>query len=274
VAATADAHPFELPADHPGESDPAYRQRRATIALVGERWVDGEPIPEVSYTAEEDDVWRMVSTELGAKHERYACTAYLEGAARLALSPERVPQLRDVSERLAALTGWGIRPVPGLVPTRIFYGSLADRRFMSTQYIRHPSVPFYTPEPDVVHELVGHCNMLADPRLADLYQLAGEASQRAKTPEALEYFSRVFWFSLEFGVLWEGGELRTYGAGLLSSYGEIEHFREAQIRPLDLAAMGSTSYDITRYQPLLFAADSFDHAYDTLAEFFATYELP
>ena len=115
--------------------------------------------------------------------------------------------------------------MPGLVPTRTFYGSLAERRFLSTQYVRHPSVPLYTPEPDIVHEVIGHANMLASPVFADLYELAGQASRRAESPEALEFFSRVFWFSVEFGVVWEGGELRTYGAGILSSFGELDAFR-------------------------------------------------
>jgi phenylalanine-4-hydroxylase len=162
--------------------------------------------------------------------------------------------------------------VSGLVPTRAFYGALADRCFLSTQYVRHHSVPFYTPEPDVIHEVIGHCNALAHPAFADVYQLAGEASRRCETAEALEFFSRVFWFSLEFGVVWEAGELRTYGAGLLSSYAEIELFRRADIRPFDIAAMGSTAYDITTYQPVLFAARSFSHAVDALSAFFLSYD--
>ena len=133
-------------------------------------------------------------------------------------------------------------------------------------------MPFYTPEPDVIHEVVGHCNSLAHPAFAELYRLAGEASRRCETDAALEFFSRVFWFSLEFGVVWERGELRTYGAGLLSSYAEIELFRDAEIRPLDIKAMGSMAYDITHYQPLLFAASSFAHAVDALSTFFASYD--
>jgi phenylalanine-4-hydroxylase len=263
---------FELPADHPGVADDAYRARRAAIAEVAARFRRGEPIPDVTYIEEEDEVWRTVSAELARKHERYACAAYLDGAAALALRSDRVPQLQEVSDRLNSLTGFRIEPVGGLVPTRVFYGALADRSFLSTQYVRHHSVPFYTPEPDVIHEVVGHCNSLAHPAFGELYRLAGEASRRCETDAALEFFSRVFWFSLEFGVLWEGGELRTYGAGLLSSYAEIELFRDAEIRQLDIMAMGSTAYDITHYQPLLFAASSFAHAVDTLSTFFARYD--
>jgi len=249
---------LSLPVDHPGFSDPAYRRRRAQIAEVGLAFRAGDAIPDVVYTADEDDVWRVVSAELAGKHRRFACREYLAGAARLHLPTERVPQLREVDEHLRALTDFRIRPVPGLVPIRDFYGALADRTFCSTQYIRHHSAPFYTPEPDIVHEIVGHANMLANDRFARLYQAAGEAARRARTDEELERFSKVFWFTLEFGVLWEDGELRTYGAGLLSSYAEIEHFRDAEVRDWDVEAMVTQAYDITRFQPILFAAPSFD----------------
>jgi phenylalanine-4-hydroxylase len=261
---------FELPDNHPGFSDPAYRRRRAAIAEVGRRHRRGQPIADVEYTPEEDEVWRRVSHELGRKHERYACRAYRDGARAVTLPTERVPQLREVDARVHALTGFHIQPVPGLVPTREFYGALADRTFLSTQYIRHHSVPFYTPEPDIVHEIVGHANMLGNPVFADLYEQAGHASRRAGDDAALDAFSNVFWFTLEFGVVWEDGELRAYGAGLLSSYGEIEEFRTAEIRPWDLAQMATLDYDITRYQPVLFAAASFDGMVADLGRYFAS----
>ena len=272
VRAEAGRAALELPADHPGFSDPAYRARRAAIAEVGRTHVRGEPIPDVVYTPEEDEVWRVVSRELARKHEIYACRAYRTGAEAVTLPAERVPQLREVDARVRSLTGFRIEPVPGLVPTREFYGSLADRVFRSTQYIRHHSVPFYTPEPDIVHEIIGHANMLGCPDFATLYQLAGEASLRAESDAALDFFSKVFWFTLEFGVLWEDDELRAYGAGLLSSYGEIEEFRHAEVRPWDIARMGTLDYDITHYQPVLFAAASFERMLDDLGTFFAGYD--
>jgi phenylalanine-4-hydroxylase len=214
----------------------------------------------------------VVSRELGRKHERYACRAYREGARAVTLPTERVPQLREVDARVHGLTGFHIQPVPGLVPTREFYGSLAGRTFLSTQYVRHHSVPFYTPEPDIIHEIIGHANMLGNPVFADLYEAAGAASLRATSDAALDFFSKVFWFTLEFGVVWEEGELRAYGAGLLSSYGEIEEFRNAEIRPWDIARMGTLDYDITHYQPVLFAAESFDRMVEDLGTFFAGYD--
>ncbi|MGH3511883.1 MAG: phenylalanine 4-monooxygenase [Pseudonocardiaceae bacterium] len=263
---------FELPENHPGCSDPAYRERRARIAEVGAAHRPGDPIPDVTYTAEENDVWRIVSAELAGKHRRYACAEYLAGAQRLVLPATRVPQLREVDQRVHRLTGFHLRPVPGVVPTRTFHGSLARRTFLSTQYIRHHSVPFYTPEPDIVHEIIGHANMLANPVFADLYEVAGRASLRATTDVSLDVLSRIFWFTLEFGVVAEDGAMKAYGAGLLSSYGEIEAFHEAEIRRWDLAAMATQDYDITRYQPVLFAAASSGQLLSDLHAFYSSYD--
>jgi phenylalanine-4-hydroxylase len=226
----------------------------------------------VDYSPEEDDLWRTVSTELAAKHEEFACKEYLVGAERLVLPTTRVPQLKEVDERVAALTGFRIQPVPGLVPTRDFYGALARRTFLSTQYVRHHSVPFYTPEPDIIHEIIGHANMLANDAFADLYEAAGRASLRAKSDEALEFFSRVFWFTLEFGVVMERGDAKAYGAGLLSSFGEIDAFRKADLQEWDLATMGRLSYDITHYQPILFRARNFEELAAELGSFFKEFD--
>ncbi len=263
---------FELPEDHPGFSDPAYRARRARIAEIGAAHRHGDPIPDVTYTAEEDEVWRVVSTKLAGKHQKYACAEYLLGARRLALPTTRVPQLQEVDQRLHDLTGFHVSPVPGLVPIRTFYGSLAERTFLSTQYLRHPSVPLYTPEPDIIHEIIGHATMLANPAFADLYEAAGRASLRATTDVSLDIFSRIFWFTLEFGVVHENGAVKAYGAGLLSSYGEIEAFRDAEIRQWDLLAMATQDYDITHYQPILFAAASSEQMLSDLHAFFSSYD--
>ena len=157
----------------------------------------------------------------------------------------------------------------GLVPLLQFYGSLADGIFHSTQYVRHHSVPLYTPEPDVLHEVFGHGNCLASERFARVYRAAGEAVRRVRTEGALEFVSKVFWFSLEFGVLREDGEVRSYGAGLLSSYGEIQQVAQADLRPLDVARMGVQTYDITHYQPILFCAEGFGQVEDVVGAFFA-----
>jgi phenylalanine-4-hydroxylase len=260
----------ELSASHPGFADPVYRARRNAIAALAVNYRPGTPIPAAEYTEQEHEVWAMVSRELTAKHAKYATAEYLDGAARLGLPAERIPQLEEVSRLLAPLTGFRYLPAAGLVPLRDFYGVLADGFFHSTQYIRHHSVPFYTPEPDVIHEVIGHANALAGPRYAALYRLAGQAARRVEGEEALEFVSKVFWFTLEFGVMQERGELRAYGAGILSSYGEIEEFRGMDIRPLDLSAMGTTHYDITKYQDVLFRAESLEHLEDVVGGFWET----
>jgi phenylalanine-4-hydroxylase len=263
---------FELPTDHPGFADPEYRTRRGHIAAAGAVYRAGDPIPDVEYTAEEDGVWRTVSSQLAGQHRAHACHEYRRGADRLVLPTERVPQLREVDAHVHALTGFHIRPVPGLVPTRQFYGALADRTFLSTQYVRHHSVPFYTPEPDLVHEIIGHANMLASPTFADLYMEAGRAARRTTGDDAMEFFSKVFWFTLEFGVLWEEGDLKAYGAGLLSSYGELGAYRQALVRPWDLHEMGTCEYDITHYQPVLYASPSYGEMVEDLSRFFRDYD--
>jgi phenylalanine-4-hydroxylase len=261
-----------LPEDHPGFSDRAYRARRARIAAVADTYEPGSRIPDVPYTDTENEVWATVSRELAAKHARLACQAYREAAERMQLPRDRVPQLQEVNERLGELTGFRVRPVAGLVPARDFYGALADRTFLATQYVRHHSVPFYTPEPDVIHELIGHVCMLGSTAFADLYELAGGASRRATSDDALEFFSRVFWFTIEFGVVSEDDELRAYGAGLLSSYGELDVFRDAEVHEWDVQAMGTTDYDITKYQPLIFAASSERELVRDLSAFFTSYD--
>ncbi len=260
----------ELGEGHPGLEDPVYRERRDRIATVADRWQPGEPAPVVEYTDEEHDVWRVVCDDLREKHRTYACQEFLDGKEAFGLPEDHVPQLEELTAALAPLTGFGYQPAAGLVPLRDFYGALADKKFWATQYLRHHSVPLYTPEPDVLHEVVGHGNTLADRRFTDLYEAAGAAARRVESDAALEFVSKVFWFTLEFGVVHEPDGLKAYGAGILSSPGEIEEFRDVTIRPMDIVAMGTQDYDITHYQDVLFAAESFGQLTDVVGGFWDT----
>jgi phenylalanine-4-hydroxylase len=262
----------ELDEDHPGFSDSAYRDRRNAIALLSVEHQPGEPVPVVDYTDEEHEVWGIVSRELSARHDRLACKSYLEAKESLSLPEDQIPQLTEVSNRLAPLTGFDYQPVAGLAPLREFYSSFARKTFYSTQYIRHPSYPQYTPEPDIVHEVIGHANQLADPTFADICVAVGDAVDRTESVQALGFLSRVFWFTMEFGVVWEDGELKTYGAGILSSIGELDYFRSATIRPLDFTEMGVEEYDITHFQPVLYSLDSVSELHDRLFEFYGKYD--
>ena len=261
----------ELGDDHPGFSDPDYRERRNALASLALDWRPGQPIPHAEYTDVEHDVWRLVSRELADKHRTYATRSYLDGVEALGLPTDRIPQLREVGDLLEPLSGFRYLPVAGLAPLRDFYGSFADGVFHSTQYIRHHSSPRYTPEPDIVHEVIGHANQLADPRVADLYRRVGGVVATIETEAALRFLSKVFWFTFEFGVVHEDGEIKTYGAGTLSSFGELDAFRGAEIRPLDLAEMGTLEYDITRYQPVLYAGRSMEEVLDVVGTFLDTY---
>ena len=254
--------------DHPGANDPIYRARRSEIAAAALAWRPGDRAPTIAYTDDEQNVWRTVCSELGAKHERYAVHEYLDAKSRVGLPTDHVPSLDEVSSRIEPISGWRYLPAAGLVPLEQFYGALADRRFYSTQYVRHPEVPLYTPEPDIIHEVIGHGHLLATPTFGELHRLAGVATRRLKDIENIRFLSKVFWFSLEFGTVVEDGELRAYGAGILSSYGEIEEFRGMDHRPIDLVEMGTADYDITAYQPVLYRGDSIQEVVEVVGGFF------
>ena len=257
----------QLSPDHPGFRDPAYRARRNRIAQLALSYRPGEEIPEAPYTPEEHQVWRAVWNALEPAHRAHACAEYRASVRRLAFAPDRIPQLREVNEKVQAISGFRLEPVAGLVEPRVFLESLASGTFLCTQYIRHHSTPLYTPEPDVVHEIVGHAVTLASTRLAELNRLFGKAVKRTSSLEALNRLSRVYWFTIEFGVLRENGSLKAYGTGLLSSAGELEAMHNAELLPLDLEAASRHEYDPTHYQGVLFCADSFETMYDSLHGF-------
>jgi phenylalanine-4-hydroxylase len=256
--------------DHPGANDPEYRRRRNEIAAAALAWRPGEAAPQITYTDAEHEVWRTVSRELAVKHERYAVREYVAAKEAVGLAVDGVPGLDEISDCVRPVGGWSYVPAAGLVPLDEFYGSLADRTFHSTQYVRHPAVPLYTPEPDIIHEVIGHGHLLATPTFGELHHLAGVAARRLRDRDNLLFLSKVFWFSLEFGVVIEEGEIRAYGAGILSSYGEIDEFCGMTHRPLDIVEMGTADYDITAYQPVLYLAGSVDEVVDVVGWFFAT----
>ncbi|MEQ8858835.1 MAG: ACT domain-containing protein [Pseudomonadales bacterium] len=264
----------DLQSDHPGFMDAAYRQRRAMIDGLARGYRHGQPIPVVEYTPDEIATWGEVFLRLEALHKPYACAEYRRAfavmAAECGYGADNVPQMRTVSEFLEQRTGFRLRPVAGLLGSRDFLNGLAFRVFFSTQYLRHHSKPLYTPEPDVVHELIGHAPMFADPAFADLSQEIGLASLGASDAE-IERLARCYWFSVEFGLLREGGELKAYGAGLLSSFGELEYAcarerpaggprRRPRLEPWDPAEAAQCEFPITEYQPTYFVAESLQDA--------------
>ena len=261
----------QLDPDHPGFRDPEYRRRRNQIAQIAMKYQPGDPIPDAPYTNEEHQVWSTIWRALQPAHQEHACAEYRECLKKLNFASDRIPQLRAVNEKVNAISGFRLEPVAGLVQPRVFLENLADGVFLCTQYIRHHSTPLYTPEPDVVHEIIGHGVTLASERLAELNRLFGQAVKRTTSSEALERLSRVYWFTIEFGVLREDGAVKAYGTGLLSSAGELDEMRKAELRPFDLEAASSEEYDPTHFQPVLFCADSFDEMHQILKEFLVTW---
>jgi phenylalanine-4-hydroxylase len=257
----------KLDPDHPGFKDPDYRQRRNHIAEIALSYVPGAPIPSAPYTEQEHIVWRTIWEALGPAHQKHACAEYLDCVQKLSFDTDRIPQLAEVSRKIEAISGFRLEPVAGLVEPRVFLESLANGVFLCTQYIRHHSTPLYTPEPDVAHEIIGHALTLASPRFAEITRLFGEAVKRTTDPQELDRLARVYWFTIEFGVLREDGEVKAYGTGLLSSAGELEEMHKAELRSLDLVAASRHNYDPTHYQSVLFCADSFIELYRSLREF-------
>ena len=257
----------QLDPDHPGFRDAEYRARRNQIAEIALSYVPGNAIPPAPYTDEEHGVWQTIWQALEPAQQRHACAEYLECVRRLSFDTKRIPQLGEISKKVEAISGFRLEPVAGLVEPRVFLESLANGVFLCTQYIRHHSTPLYTPEPDVAHEIIGHAVTLASTRFAEINRLFGEAVKRTNDPADLDRLARVYWFTIEFGVLRENGEVKAYGTGLLSSAGELEEMHKAELRPLDLETAASHNYDPTHYQAILFCAGSFEEMYGDLREF-------
>lgn len=245
-----------LPPGHPGEGDPIYIARRSALSsLVASVDELGATLPEVRYTEEETEVWRAVLDRLSNLHEIHAASAYLQGFRRLGMSPSRPPVPGSLAQRLKEQTGFGLVLTDGLLDARVFLSHLGERRQPCTVYLRHGSRPDYTPEPDLVHEAVGHAPMLTDPEAARLNEVIGHAAARASARQ-LQALLRLYWFTLEFGLVEERSGLRAYGAGLLSSFGELPHaFSDAvDRRPFGLEEVIEQDYAHDRMQDVLFVA--------------------
>lgn len=189
---------------------------------------------------------------------------------RLELAAESIPQVADVSARLRDLTGWSIKPVAGLLHPRDFLNGLAFRVFHSTFYLRSPRSPGYTPEPDLVHELIGHVPLLSHMDYAELLRLLGQASLGASEPE-IRHLTRIYWYTAEYGLVWQEGLLRAFGAGILSSAGELSWLASgnATVKPLDCyRRLPKISYK-NGFQPLYFSVPSFRAGREILSDFAA-----
>ena len=248
----------DLAPDHPGFNDLEYRQRRNEIAQLSLSFRSGDPVPVVEYSRAEHRVWEIVWDSLREGHARWACRESRALQSVLPLNPSRIPQLEEVNSRLMGVSGFRMEPVAGLIQSRTFLRYLGKRVFLSTQYMRHSSRPLYTPEPDVVHELIGHAATLVHPGIAELNRLMGLAADVADEEEMV-LISNVYWYTLEFGVVMEDGHPKAFGAGLLSSGGELERIGSGAVALLDwdLDKISETGFDPTQFQDSLFVAPNF-----------------
>lgn len=253
--------------EHPGFTDPAYLRRRNALVAPARGHEPGTPSPRVDYTEEEHRTWRTVHTALRETQPGRVCEAVLRAAERAPVPSDHVPQHEEVSDRLQPLSGFRFTLAGGIVPNKRFLGRMADGLFHAVQYVRHPAVPLYAPEPDVLHDVFGHGTHLADPWFAELYRTVGRAAARVESADALDLISRVYWYTLEYGVAWEEGRPKAYGAALLSSYGELHRFRDADIRPWDIPDLVRLPYQVAGYQPVLFAVPSLPRLADVLHDF-------
>ncbi|MDE0877965.1 MAG: phenylalanine 4-monooxygenase [Sphingomonas bacterium] len=213
------------------------------------------------YTAEEHATWDTLFARQAKLLPGRASDAYLRGLDVLKLSKPGIPDFEELSERLMKLTGWQVVAVPGLVPDDVFFDHMANRRFVAGNFIRRPDQLDYLQEPDVFHDVFGHVPMLADPVFADYLEAYGRGGQRALGLDALRYLGRLYWYTVEFGLIREPGGLRIYGSGIVSSFAESQ-FALDDPSPnrieFDMARVMRTEYRIDDFQQNYFVIPSFD----------------
>jgi phenylalanine-4-hydroxylase len=255
-----DAAELELEPNHPGLGDEGYvRRRRELFALCRQHRLDRLGPPLIDYTPEETRIWREVSPKLDELHRQHASSIYLQAKRALGISQTTIPQLRDLSDQLKRATRMHLVPAEGPLPYRTFYSYIAERGFPVTQFIRHGSHPEFTPEPDMIHDCLGHVPPLMNQDYAELLTLIGKAASITPHAEHVQALKRFSWFSIEFGLIEEEGQTKVFGAGILSSTGEIPFALSAQVkrRPFVTNEVIATDYDPSRMQDQLFVIPSF-----------------
>ena len=236
--------------------------RAAEPFLIQQDWA--------AYTPEQHGIWRELVLRRMPQLEQHACAEYLDGFHQIGLQADQLPDLTAVSKRLQPRTGWQSTPVSGFLPADAFFEMLAARMFPTTTWIRSRESMGYTPEPDIFHDVFGHVPMHAHPVFADFLEHYGKVCAASKNPDALERLGRLFWFTVEFGVIRERGEIKVYGSGLISSHGECTHVVERgaglEIRDFNLDQVLEEKVDTGNMQKVLYAIESFDQIYEATKE--------
>jgi phenylalanine-4-hydroxylase len=261
IVVPPDTTELELEPGHPGLGDDEYiRRRKELFALCRKHRLERLGPPLIDYNAEETRIWREVSPKLDELHIKYACQIYLNAKRELTITRDEIPQLRHLSDRVKRETNMHLVPAEGALPYRTFYEYIADRGFPVTQFIRHGSHPEFTPEPDMIHDCLGHVPPLMNRDYAELLTLIGKAVATSKRGDQVLALKRFSWFSIEFGLIEEAGETKVFGAGILSSTGEIPYSLlspEVTRKPFVTDVVIAQDYDPSRMQDHLFIAPSF-----------------
>lgn len=252
---------LELEAKHPGEHDLAYVERRKKLfELCRRHRLQNLGPPLIDYTSEETRIWREVCPLLDELHIKYACSIYMKAKRELKISETEIPQLKILSEKVQKVTNMHLVPAEGPIAYRTFYSYIAKRGFPVTQFIRHGSHPEFTPEPDMIHDCLGHVPPLMNQDYAELLTLIGKAAHTTDNPRHVLLLKRFSWFSIEFGLMEENSEVKVFGAGILSSTGEIPNSlfsKDVKREPFITDKVIETDYDPSRMQDHLFIAPSF-----------------
>ncbi len=223
-----------------------------------------------AYTPEQHATWAELVSRRMPQLREHACKEYLEGFHQIGLKEDMLPKLADVSRLLGPRTGWASTPVSGFLPADAFFEMLAARKFPTTTWLRSRDSMEYTPEPDIFHDVFGHVPMHAHPVFANFLEHYGKVCAGLKSAEDLERMGRLFWFTVEFGLIRQDGEVKVYGSGLISSNGECTHVIECgaglEIREFDLEHVLNQEFSTGEMQRVLYAVESFDQIYEATKE--------
>ncbi len=247
--------------DYPGAHDQAYRARVA--ALIDQSEAAWPFIPRYEYNEHENGTWARVSDMVVRLQDQYSCRAFLEGRDALALDHHVVPQLDDVSAKMEEATGFLLAPVGGLLEQGEFLSMLAQRVMRCTPYVRHHAFPFFTPEPDILHELRGHAPMFMHAPFAEMsvgIGLAAKAAVEAGNTELLDLIGLFYWYTVEYGLIIEDGELKVFGAGNNGGIQDLLRSVDPTVekRPFSIEAIRELTIDYDAPQELFFVAESYE----------------
>lgn len=251
--------------DHPGFFDTNYVERRNKIAEYATDYNKTGIILDINYNQKEYDTWHNIFNKVIVLHEKFACREYLDAFEIANLQNDKIPQLSNINDNLSKHVNFSLIPTPGIATVKDFLINLASNKMLCTQYIRHYSNPDYTPEPDIIHEMLGHVVNFFTYDYCELNKLFGEVSKTADDKLALE-IERLYWHTLEFGLVKEGSTTKAYGAGLLSSAAELNQINNVFIKDFSIDEIIKTKYSTTNMQPILYCASSYNEMYDKLTE--------